>query len=1029
MSRTLPVAASFAIVLVTYWAYSLVAVGLIEPTFDAAERDGKSAGSIPVVRNRTAELAPFFPPGSWELENPKILASDQVKLLIGDYEPQEDGSVKLSPCTILFTPGKATDSPATRREKTVILEAPDGAILKFDQPFDLGRAKIGALVGGRLLGQITIRGAGKPDDPDDDLLIVTHEVQLTEEHIWTPHPVQFRFGPHFGQGREMHFRFLPGDESGVSSRGKHGPSMGGLESFELRHVERLRLEVPDKEVSADSKSKPEPPPASQPLPDSKTIASPASQSKPKPTLPVEITCRGPFFFDAVQQTARFEDQVAVARLHPDGPSDELKNCDKLTVYFAPPRVKDVNADAKEDKKSKDDKKEPRLPDLEPQRLEARGNPVVILSPREKVEARGEHLEYDLTDGRILLDGRQPVYLRRGPSEIHAPLLQYTPDKEKGKLGRIVAEGPGWLVGQMDDKPNERLEARWNKSLRVLPDQQNQLISLTGGVELKYGAIGRMSAGEIHFWLTELPDSVKADGDKSDGDESGLPRFQPDRMQADGNVQLGSPEISGAVDQLQVWFEPDKKALGGYRTRIEKTGSGSPPQTHRLPSLTPTRQPPGVVAKKPSRHFHVTARLLQARVILRDREDERDSELAELTIVDRVELVETQTETPDDKPIIFRGDRLHAGDVSRPEAWVEMTGRPARFEGQGLGLSGANINLNRGTNRLWVDGPGFMDLPPLKNDLQGRPITNKNAGPMQIHWRKGMNFDGRTVRFEESVVATSEHQQLRTELMEASFQQVIRFNEAEDQMQSDEPPVIERISCQGGVRMDSRSYENGEQQSIENVEVRNLVINNASGAMTAQGPGWVKSVQRGKPDMAAVSGLGTSNAQPGGAPEPADDEDGFTYLHVRFQGSITGNVHQDEMTFHDQVRATFGSVPSWQATLPDDDPDALGDEGALLGCEHLSVVAMPSPMGKGRSIELQANGNTTVEGRDFMARGTRMTYDQAKKMLILEGDGRTDATLFYQEKIGAAPGEFRGQKITYWPETRNGRADGVRSLQF
>jgi hypothetical protein len=233
-------------------------------------------------------------------------------------------------------------------------------------------------------------------------------------------------------------------------------------------------------------------------------------------------------------------------------------------------------------------------------------------------------------------------------------------------------------------------------------------------------------------------------------------------------------------------------------------------------------------------------------------------------------------------------------------------------------------------------------------------------------------------------------------------------------------------------MDSRTFDQfdqGRQQSVETLEVKNLTINNASGKLTAKGPGYVKSIRLGKAGPAMVPGFPGAPTPPAAATTPDDAKEQLTYLRVDFQDSITGDVRtgQQSLTFHDQVRATYGPVETWESTLPDDDPDALGPQAAQLDCQHLSVAEMPSPQDNQRSFEMVATGNTTVRGRDFTARAARMTYDQRKDMLVFEGDGRSPAFLSYQEYPGAKPKEGYAQRIDYWPKTRATRVNGPQSI--
>jgi len=205
---------AFLVVLSAYWVYAAAIVRLIEPTFAHRDTDKLSAGEAEGARQRIsrelAEIEPFFGPGSWELQNPKILESDSLKLLMGGYRNLGDGRVRIHPCTMIFLPRGNDPNPQRRADSAVILQAPEGALLRFDQPLNLRRMKIGRLVAGTLEGQIVIRSAGREPGSEDDLWITTRDVQLTERSIWTAEPVFFRWGPHYGRGREFRISLIPG---------------------------------------------------------------------------------------------------------------------------------------------------------------------------------------------------------------------------------------------------------------------------------------------------------------------------------------------------------------------------------------------------------------------------------------------------------------------------------------------------------------------------------------------------------------------------------------------------------------------------------------------------------------------------------------------------------------------------------------------------------------------------------------------------------------------------------------------------
>ena len=80
------------------------------------------------------------------------------------------------------------------------------------------------------------------------------------------------------------------------------------------------------------------------------------------------------------------------------------------------------------------------------------------------------------------------------------------------------------------------------------------------------------------------------------------------------------------------------------------------------------------------------------------------------------------------------------------------------------------------------------------------------------------------------------------------------------------------------------------------------------------------------------------------------------------------------------------------------------------------------------MELEASGNVVVEGRTFTARAPRMTYADAKQLLILAGNGRTDAELYHQKQVGAPFSEVSAGRILYWRATGQVHFDRARSLK-
>ncbi len=401
------------------------------------------------------------------------------------------------------------------------------------------------------------------------------------------------------------------------------------------------------------------------------------------------------------------------------------------------------------------------------------------------------------------------------------------------------------------------------------------------------------------------------------------------------------------------------------------------------------------------------------------------------------LEESQTTSPDERPVLILGDRLHGLDLSSPSATVSIAGRPAHFEGRGIATERREHQSESRYKPLVDRWSGRMDLP-LSGQAMGQPLAAGQPinmqGTLVIEWKKNMLFDGRNARFEESVSATTPQQHLQTEILEARLKSP--FNFSDPNIQNQNQAEIEELHCSGGAFLENHSADARQQlTSFDRLQVADLGMNVQSGELTAGGPGWLNSVTPGSADpqqnrSAANLLIGHPAAPPGGAnPGPANNQ--LYCLHVRFQGSITGNIRQGGLVFHDQVRAAYAPVLDWTAMIDPDKQGNLGPQGITLQCNQLKVNQMSLPGGNGQTIEVEALGNAVVEGQNgvYTARAYRITYSQAKELLILEGDGRTDAELFIQEQPGGPRKHWPAQKIYYWLKTGRVKIERIRSIEI
>ena len=249
---------------------------------------------------RLSTLTVLFPHDSWQIQTAKIINSGQTLLLWDQYQNQDNGWVDLKPLTIIFMPDQTVTDRKERLRHAVVMDVAEGANLRFDRPLDLKEGGLGRLIEGKLRGPVTIRSQGKRRGPSRRLV---RGHPRRRSHRTADHHAQRR---RFPLGSSLGPRAADGDQAlaapGPRVADRDGPNIGGIEQFQLEHVERLHLDMGSTAGATAAGT-------------SAAAAQPWVRSPPH-SGPVEITCRGPFCFNLVEveQVATFRDQVDVLRI-------------------------------------------------------------------------------------------------------------------------------------------------------------------------------------------------------------------------------------------------------------------------------------------------------------------------------------------------------------------------------------------------------------------------------------------------------------------------------------------------------------------------------------------------------------------------------------------------------------------------------------------------------------------------------------------------------------------------------------------
>jgi len=1068
---------SFLVTAACYMAYAAVVVPLIEPplpeTIVEAPISADEAAALEAnAEKQRADLRYWFGEHDWELDTPKIIETPQCKLLFDDYRPMENGLVELKPCSMVFLSSDTSGTEEDRKRRALVLRAPDGALLRFDSRIDLRQAKIGKLIGGELLGEVHIAGGQRLPGPEDDLMIRTRDVMLSETDISTPHLLEYRIGTHRGQGRGVAIEL-----DNVEIAGKK--ELRGIKTLTLQEQVFLHLESQGNDDLFPGNT-------------STATQSGIAANAAKSTTPIEIRCSGPFTFDMIQNVAVFRRAVDVTRRRPNVEADQI-TADQLKVFFS---VRESPANPAAAAVSGPFRNSPQLAvkNLQPTRIEIVGEPAVVRAPTNNLQARAQVIEHELATRAVRLRDADEAIVRQAENEIRTAEMQFTPDAD-GRYGTFVAEGRGRILGTSPDDPEQVFQAEWKKRLHFRKHEGQHVLTVEGAARVEATGKGSLSAEQIHLWLKQaaLPLGPKPQaGERLDRPTTEL---IADRVLAFGDVKIESRGMNGNTARLEGWFEyaavgpgmhqaffhPQPPpvapaAVGAESLAFPPEGAENPPHdgdsttrsqlsgADMLRRAVPlhvavkgdsgaidsvaaehspiTTQPPADFDAVPpiagttqftkgdaAKQYHLQGDLIRLLIHV----VEKKMHVREATVEGKVRLTELPVgKLPLAQPLLITGDSLQLSQPAEGSSFVTVTGAPAYVEARGMTMSGGKLTLDRPndqTNMVAVPGQGLMTLP-IDRDFQGRQTATREI--LHLTWQGQLQFDGQTARFERGIEARTSNQLLRTDRLNVTFTEQIALGQS-NQTQ----PDVRRIDCFDGVFLESRTVEQGTLRGLERLNSRTLSLDRPTGDVVAEGPGDVTSVRIGTrrgTELGAANPDGTAGVPAipiglGLSVGKSDDSTAINYLQTTFQRGMAGNEARHEMNFYNQVRVIYGPVPDWNTVVDPDRPETWTQETVLIKCDQLQVTAVKEPGSTSDTYNLVAAGNTLVEGVVYTARAPRVTYAQAKGLLVIEGDARTPAELYHQKHAGGQNSGTTAQRFMVWPETNRVQVDGATFLDL
>jgi hypothetical protein len=860
-------------------------------------------------------------------------------------------------------------------------------------------------VGGSLRGQVTIRGTPTGPDADDEIEIVTRDVELAELEICTTELVQFRYGRSTGSGRGLVAALLP--KAGGGGPGMSGPNIGGVDSIRLDRDVRMRLEG----FSGGLLSGPDAP--------RPTVTGTTGSAAEQP--PVLVSCRGALCMNVSANVITCEDKVEVVRTAAGGATDQL-SCDLLAIMLA-------RGEAEPGRGAPGG-------GLKPVEIQARGTPVIARSTAAELEAKGARLGYEIATRRILLDGEEPVSLVVQGSEMQARSIDYCPGPP-GDPGSLMAVGPGVLATRSPGSPP--VQARWQKWLRMRPDGAGHVASLAGEADVTIEGQGRLSAAEMHLWL-DVERGMPAAPRPAGAAGPTLAGVKPTRMLARGLVEIDTEPLTARTERMELWFKHVAAAAPTPAPGLVPAQPTATPAVAAAPPQAVVPAKPADPAPPTRGKMIATGGLVRGLISMAP----GNNQIEEISLENQVLLVEEPhglaAAAPAEPGLSIAGDQLQLSRPTRFDARAVVSGRPAKVQGRGLDLEGPLVEFDRGRNRLLVDGAGTLGLP-MTSAASGfeslgmiggaappvAPAAGTPAGRLVVAWQGRMDFDGQTARFVDRVTTTSGATALQAGSLDVVFTQPMDFS-AEGMQRGAPRADVARIACGSGVKIESQSAAADGSRSLEKLFVRDLVLDRATGDVSGTGPGRLTSTRFGQGPALGMPAVATPGQPAPAAPPTRPDE--LTYLGVDFQKGLRGNMNRRQMEFHQRVEAIWGPVAGWGDVLDPHAPGGLAPRAVAITSDVLGVAQAPPPPGQRRaSLELMAGGNVLVEGESFTARSARLSWSEAKDLLVFEGDGRSDAQLFRQVKVGAPMSSASAGKILYWRALNRVDVDDARFLDL
>jgi len=756
--------------LLAFAAYHVAVVPFLEPKSDHQGR--KYEGTTLSPREDWWEA--FFLEGDWQRDKktpPRVVKTDSATLLFQTREQKSETRWLVKPLTILIP---QRDSGTAKQ--AILIKNEEGAEIEFETAVDWTQ-ELPPVVSGQLLGEITIYSPPEDAFKNNGMLINARGLFINKRQIWTNEKIKLQLGNSIVEGRYLQI-FLDKDLLTAEQPNLRNKSpFNGLDSLELTYVERVYIGLE--------------PGGLWPRKDIPDISKRAAHAT--------LNCGGSFKFQFHQSQATLKRGVHMEH-RVDGLPVDTFDCEELNMFVGW-KGKQTPEPSSRTNTSGSNWTVERLVALGAAGKDNRDHSgwLKLIAPGMQAEAVGQHLEMDMLNGIVTLSNRlpgataremTPVYLRHESVQVWSPEVHYQsadalanssddPGRSnepinKNRLGALVADGAG--RAQMDSN-DDSWKLSWGERLIVRPDPNDlskDVVDIKGSANISCTAHGRFRAEQLYLWLTPVSPELAAKL-ASQYPDGKVPQALPDRMEADGRVDVNSPILRATVEKMQVWFayqqpiaainsqSPQSTLVEASDTRngpsplignkwignnpltsvaAIPTGQAFPPIQNTLPgalsllpstgmAAPPLKQPispsnpsvkNGFLTANPSSPLIVTAKTMRAKV-LRSGSQNR---IEDLILEGSIELTKNQLSEESPWPFTITGDQLQLSQMQNDASDITIVGQPAKVTVGSGWVIAPELKLKQSQSQFWIDHPGELVIPveALQKSL-ATPTSNTN----------------------------------------------------------------------------------------------------------------------------------------------------------------------------------------------------------------------------------------------------------------------------------------------------------------